>query len=88
MLTVQHKWPSGSQFEFNCYIQWDTLVIREGNSTGHFLYSKEEVTQGYPLAIVVYVLGILPLIQELQMTHPIITQPGYVDDDGAGGNFK
>ena len=30
---------------------------------GHFLFSKEEVTQGDPLAMVEYGLGIPPLVQ-------------------------
>ena len=60
---VRHKWPSDVCFPFNCYRHWFTLVIRLGNGTGHLLYSKEGVTQGDPLAIVAYGLGILPLIQ-------------------------
>ena len=35
-----------------------------------------------------YSLGILPLIQDLQMDHPDVTQPCYADDDGAGGTFS
>ena len=41
---VRREWPSGAQFAFNYYRHWATLVIRAGNGTGHFLYSKEEVT--------------------------------------------
>ena len=41
---VHHKWPSGARYAFNCYRHWDTLVIKAGNRTGHFLYSKEGVT--------------------------------------------
>ena len=60
---VRHEWPSGEQFEFNCYRHWATLVIRAGDGTGHFLYSKEGVTQGDTLTMVAYGMGILPLIR-------------------------
>ena len=59
---VRHEWPSGVRFSFNCYRHWATLVIRAGDGMGHFLFSKEGATQGYPLAMVVYRLGILSLI--------------------------
>ena len=59
---VCHKWPSGVRFAFNCYRHWSTLVIRAGDGTGNFLHRKEGVTQGYPLFMTVYELGILPII--------------------------
>ena len=44
-----HEWPSGTQFTFNCYRHWATLVVRDtGGVSGHFLHSKEGVTQGDP----------------------------------------
>ena len=50
---IWHEWPSGAQFTFNCYHHWATLVVRDtGDGSGHFLHSKEGVTQGYPLAII------------------------------------
>ena len=85
---MQHKWPSGARFALNCYLHWATLVIRAGDRTGHLLYSKEGVTQGYPLKMVAYGLGILPLIRELRTAHPSINQTWYSDDAGAGGTFE
>ena len=82
---VHHKWTSGARFSFNCYHHWATLVIRVGDSTGHFLHSKEGVTQVDPLVIITYGLEILPLIGELRTAHPRVTQPFYADDTGAGG---
>ena len=60
---VRHEWISGACFEFNCYRHYATLVIRTGDGTGHFLYSKEGVTQGDTLTMVAYGMGILPLIR-------------------------
>ena len=60
---VRHEWPSNAQVTFNCYRHWATLVMRESNdSSGHFLYIKYGVTQGYPLAIIAYDIEFLPLI--------------------------
>ena len=84
---LRHEWPSGARFTFNCYHHWVTLVIRAGNVTGHFLFSKELVTQGDPLAMVVYGLGMFPLIRELQKEYPGVTQPWYVDDSGVSGTL-
>ena len=84
---VRHKWPNGAKFSFNCYRHWATLLIRLGNGTGHFLHIKERVTQGDPLAIIAYGLGIPPLIRDLRMSHTRVTQPWYYDDAGTGGNF-
>ena len=86
---VLHKWPSGAQFTFNCYRHWATLVVRDtGHGSSHFLHSKEGVTQGDPLAMIAYGIGVLPLIRELQGAHPRVTQPWYADDAGAGGTFQ
>ena len=73
--TVRHDWRSGARFSLNCYFHWASLLIRAGNRTGQFLYRKEGVTQGDPLATVAYGLGNPPLIRDLRTTQPNITQP-------------
>ena len=86
---VCHKWPSGAQFTFNCYRHLATLVVWDtGDRSGHFLHSKEGVTQGDPLAMITYDIGVLPFIRELWGAHPRVTQPWYADDAGAGGKFQ
>ena len=83
---VQHEWPSGAQFTFNCYRHWATLVVRDtGDGSDHFLHSKEGVTQGDPLTIIANGIGVLPLIIELRGAHPHVTHPWYADDAGTGG---
>ena len=83
---VRHEWTSGAQFTFNCYRHWATLVVWDtGDGSVHFLHSKEGVTQGDPLAMIAYGIGVLPLIRELRNDHPRVTQPWYADDTGAGG---
>ena len=46
------------------------------------------MTQGEPLAMIAYGIGVLSLIRELMNAHPQITQPWYADDAGAGGTFQ
>ena len=61
---VRHEWPSGAQFTFKCYRHWATLVVWDtGGGSGHFLHIKEGVTQGYPLSMIAYRIGFLPLIR-------------------------
>ena len=63
-------------------------MVRDiGDGSGHFLHSKEDVTQGDPLAMITYGIGALPLIWELREANPRATQPWYADDVGAGGMF-
>ena len=60
---VQHEWSSGTQFTFDCYRHWATLVVHDLEGSGHLFHSKEGVNQGYPLAMIAYVTGVLPLIR-------------------------
>ena len=83
---VRNEWPSGAQFTFSCYRHWDTLVVRDmEDGSGHFLHRKEGVTQGEPLSMIVYDIGVLPLVRELRDAHLRVTQPWYADDVGSGG---
>ena len=40
------------------------------------------------LAMIAYGIGVLPLIRELWVAHPRVTQPWYSDNAGAGGKFQ
>ena len=86
-LAIHHEWSSDMKFTFNCYRHWDTLVVRYSEESGHFLHSKEGVTQMDPLSMSAYGIGVLHLIQEIRDTHPCTTQPWYADNAGAGGSF-
>ena len=52
------------------------------------MHSKDGVTQGGPVAMIAYGIGVLPLIRELRDAHPRVTQPWYNYDAGAGGTFQ
>ena len=51
------------------------------------LHSIEGVTQGYPLEMIVYEIGIIPLINILKREIPDVTQPLYAYDDRSLGMF-
>ena len=63
------------------------MVRNTEDGSGHFLHSKEGVTQGDPLAMIAYGIRVLPLIRVLRSDHPQVYQPWYADDAGAGGTF-
>ena len=86
---VWNECHNSAQFTFNCYRQWDILAVRDSeDGSGHFLNRKECMNQGYPLAIIAYGIGVLPLIRDLWDAHPQVTQPWYDDDAGVGGYFE
>ena len=57
------------------------------DGSGQFVHRKESVTQGEPLAMIEYAIGVLLLIRELCDAHPCVSQPWYADNVGAGGKF-
>ena len=63
----------------NTYRLQSSLFIGE-----EVIYSKEGTTQGDPLAMPMYALGILPLIQRLS---PAAKQVWFEDDGTAGGKL-
>ena len=80
LCTVCQLWPSGDCFIFNFYCHWSSIVLRNRSGVASFLHSKEGVTQGDPLAMIAYGVGILPLIDNLKQEKPDINQPWYNDD--------
>lgn len=63
MWHVRHRWPSGSTFAFNAYRHSRVLVLRGFDGV---LLSREGVTQGDPLAMVLYAIALLPIISKLE----------------------
>ena len=46
------------------------------------------MNQGYPLAMVAYDIGFIPLIKVLKAAYRGVTQPWYTDDSGVLGMFN
>ena len=64
------------------------MVRYIGDGSDHFLHSKEGMTQGGPLAMITYDIGVLPIIRELRDAHPRVTWPWCADNSGAGGTSQ
>lgn len=71
---VRHEWPSGARFAFNCYRHHFILMIRKMDGSACVMHSKEGVTQGDPLAMVIYGIGMLPLVREVKKSIPTVRQ--------------
>jgi len=83
--TVRHRWPSGARFSFNCYRHSAQLVIRRKDCPCSILLSREGVTQGDPLSMVLYGLALVPLAENLRESVPEVLQPWYADDAAMAG---
>ena len=60
------------------------LLVRDpGGSDFLLLHSKEGVTQGEPIAMIMYAIGPLPLIHKLKSMYPNSHQSWYADDSSA-----
>jgi hypothetical protein len=85
--TIRHEWPAGARFAFNCYSHHSVLIVRDPGGIAIIIFSKEGVTQGDPIAMFCYGIGILPMIKHLKTLYPDLKQPWYADDAGALGSF-
>ena len=80
-------WPRCSRFLFNSY-RGHAVILLRSQSTGqlHVLLSQEGTTQGCPLAMPMYAIGVYPLISRLKdpASHK---QNWYVDDSACGSTL-
>ena len=63
--TLQHRWPEGARFAFNCYRHWAKLLLRQPGELPVTILIREGVTQGDPLYMVLYGITLVPLAEEL-----------------------
>ena len=86
--TVRHECPTLARYAFNTYRHWSLLVIRGTDGTATFLYSKEGLAQGDPIAMICYGVGTLPLVRPIKKKLPDTTQSNYADDLAILSKFK
>jgi hypothetical protein len=73
--TVRHEWPAGAIFAFNCYNHHSLLIVRNPDGMPTCMFSREGVTQGHPIAMFCYGIGILPMVRQLKAIYPELKQP-------------
>ncbi|KAI2504762.1 hypothetical protein MHU86_9698 [Fragilaria crotonensis] len=83
--TVRHRWANGARFSFNCYRHSAQLLLRRRGDDCEIILSREGVTQGDPLSMVLYGLALTPLATTIRARVPTIVQPWYADDAAMAG---
>ena len=86
--TICHHWLKGSHFSFNCYRHQLLLIIRNRGKPASILHSKEGITQGDPLAVLLYGTALTPLVEHLRKDYLDILQPWCADDAAFIGPAK
>ena len=83
--TVRHRWANGARFSFNCYRHSAQLLLRRRGGDCAIILSREGVTQGDPLSMVLYGLALTPLAESIRAAVPTVVQPWYADDAAMAG---
>ena len=86
--TVRHRWPAGARFAFNCYKNWAQLLLRQPGELSVTILSREGVTQGDPLSMVLYGTTLVPLTEELRAADPRLLSLFYADDAAFDGSAR
>ena len=86
--TVQHCWPAGSRFTFNCYRHWYQLLLRQPGEPPVTILSIEGVTHGDPLLMVLYGITLVPLTEEIRAADPGLLYTFYADDADFDGSAR
>ena len=81
-----HRWPAGARFAFNCYRHWAQLLLHEPGEPPVKILSREGVTQGDSLSIVLYGITLVPPEEDLRAADLGILSPFYADDGAFDGS--
>jgi hypothetical protein len=86
---VGHRWPKGSRLAFNSYRHFNICIVRKGTGAPAFMiFGEEGLSQGDPLAMVLYGVALMPLAEHLRKFLPDVLTPWYADDAAAAGNAE
>ena len=88
MWTVRHRWPAEVKFTFNCYRHWAQLLLCQLGEQPVTILSKEGVTQGDSLSMVLCGITLVPLTEELRAADPGLLLPFYADDSAFAGSSR
>ena len=73
--TVRHCCPRLATYAFNVYRHAKRLIVRDPGGKPIIILSEEGVTQGGPLAMILYGLALVPLAEQLRKAFPDVIQP-------------
>jgi hypothetical protein len=86
---VGHRWPKGRRLAFNSYRHFNICIVRKGTGAPAFMiFGEEGLSQGDPLAMVLYGVALMPLAEHLRKFLPDVLTPWYADDAAAAGNAE
>ena len=80
LCTVCHCWLVGLRFDFNCYRHLMQLLLRQLGDPPVTILSRDGVTQGDPLLMVLYWITPLSLANELRAADSGLLSLFYADD--------
>ena len=87
--TFRQLWLSVACFVFNSYCHWSSIVLRNRNGTASSMHSKEGLMQVGPFAMIAYIIGILPLINNnIKWEIPDINKSWCADKVRSLGTFE
>ena len=78
--TVHHQCPAGARLAFNSYRHWEQLLLHHPGGAPVTILSREGVTQGDPLLVVLYGITLVSLSEELRAVDLGLLSPLYADD--------
>ena len=76
----------GGRFAFNCYRRWAQLFLRQPGKPPVKILSREGVTQGDPLSMVLYGITLVLPEEELRAADPGLISLFYADDAAFDGS--
>ena len=86
--TMRHRWPAGARFAFNCYKHWAQLLLRQPGELPVTILSREGVTQGDPLSMVLYGITLIPLQRSFKQRIQGFLSPFYADNAAIDGSER
>ena len=84
--TVRHCWTAEERFSFNFYNHWAQLLLCQPGDQTFTLLSREGITCGDPLFMVLYGIILVPLEEDIRAEDLRLVPPFYADDAAFDGS--
>ncbi len=84
LYNIQYLCPVLAIYTINCYQSPSRLFVQGGKE----ISSAEGTTQGNPVAMPIYAIGITPLLCKIKEPNSNVTQAAFADDLAGVGKLK